>query len=68
MRQAMVYLGVCMIQTVVAMLIAGSGSEIVGWLTNNSKHAWSTNKILTVIAGVLLALYTVKLSYEHFYM
>lgn len=66
-QNALVYLGVCMIQTVVAMLIAGSGSEIVGWLTNNSKHAWSTNKILTVIAGVLLALYTAKLAYEHVY-
>lgn len=60
-QNAMVYLGVCMLQTVVAMVIACSGTEAVEWLTGDSKNAWSTDKILTVSAGVLLALYTVKL-------
>lgn len=56
-----------MIQTVVAMVIAGSGSAAIAWLTANNKHAWSTDKILTVSAGALLAIYTVKLTYEHIY-
>jgi len=34
---------------------------VVEWLTSNAKHAWSTQKILTVFAGSLLTLYTVKL-------
>jgi len=66
-QNAVIYLSVCMIQTVVAMIIAGSGSEAIAWMTANDKHAWSTDKILTVIAGSLLAVYTVKLTYEHFY-
>jgi len=65
LQNAMVYLGVCLIQTLVAMVIAGSGSEAVAWLTRNENDAWSTDKILTVSAGVLLSIYTVKLTYEY---
>jgi len=65
-QNAVVYIGVCMIQTVVALFLASSGTEAVQWLTGDEKNVWSTEKILTVSAGALLALYTVKLTYEHF--
>lgn len=65
LQNATVYIAVCLIQTVVAMVIAASGTEAVAWLTGGAKDAWSTDKILTVVAGVLLALYTVKLTYEY---
>jgi len=66
-QNAAIYLSVCMVQTVVAMIIAGSGTTAIAWLTGNNKHVWSTDKILTVVAGSLLAIYTVKLTYEHMY-
>lgn len=66
-QNACVYIGVCLVQTVIAMVIAYSGDAVVTWLTSNSKDSWSTEKILTVIAGVLLAIYTVKLTYEYFF-
>lgn len=66
-QNALVYVGVCLLQTVVAMAIAASGNATVAWLTKNDKHAWSADKILTVSAGVLLAVYTVKLTYEYMY-
>jgi len=65
-QNAVVYLSVCMIQTVVAMLIADSGTKVLHWVTDGQKKAWSIDKILTLSAGILLALYTVKLTYEHF--
>ena len=34
-------------------------------LTRNSKDAWSSEKILTVMAGSMLALYSIKLIYEY---
>jgi hypothetical protein len=67
LQNALVYVTVCMIQTVVALVIAGSGSAAVSALTAGNKDAWSTDKILTVSAGVLLAIYTVKLTYEYIY-
>jgi len=65
-QNAVVYLSVCMIQTVVAMIIARSGSDALKYLTKDAKNAWSIDKILTVSAGTLLALYAVKLTYEFF--
>lgn len=65
-QNAVVYLSVCMIQTVVAMFIARSGSDALKYLTKDAKNAWSIDKILTVSAGTLLALYAVKLTYEFF--
>jgi hypothetical protein len=47
------------------MAIAYSGKKVVGILTGGSKDAWSTEKILTVGAGIMLALYSVKLTYEY---
>jgi len=46
------------------MLIAYSGKAAVRLLTGGAKDAWSTEKILTVGAGCLLTLYSIKLSYE----
>merc|ERR1719440_412488 len=53
-----------MIQTVVAMVLAYSGDEFVEWLTADEENAWSSEKILTVAAGAMLAIYSVKLTYE----
>ena len=33
-------------------------------VTRNSKDAWSSEKILTVLAGSMLALYSIKLLHE----
>jgi len=60
-----VYIGICMVQTMVAMVIAYSGETVVDRLTSNVKNAWSTEKIMTVGAGVLLAVYSLKLLWEY---
>lgn len=65
MQNSGIYTAVCLCQTVVAMLIAYSGRAAVRILTGGAKDAWSTEKILTVGAGILLSLYSVKLSYEY---
>jgi len=61
-----IYTAVCLCQTLVAMLIAYSGRAAVRALTGGAKDAWSTEKLLTVGAGILLSLYSVKLSYEYY--
>jgi len=61
---ALIYISVCVVQTLVAKLIALSGNTVVGYLTAGAKDAWSTEKILTVSAGCMLAVYSVKLTYE----
>jgi hypothetical protein len=65
LQNALVYIGVCLIQTVVAMGIAYSGDSAVKMLTGDKPGSWSTGKILTVTAGTLLSIYTVKLAYEY---
>lgn len=64
LQNSLIYMSVCLCQTVVAMLIAYSGKAAVRLLTGGNKDAWSTEKILTVGAGCLLTLYSIKLSYE----
>jgi hypothetical protein len=66
LTNSLIYMGVCLCQTVVAMGIAAGGSKAVAYITGGAKDAWSTEKILTVGAGVLLAIYAVKLSMEYF--
>jgi len=63
-QNAAIYLGVCMIQTVVAMIIAYSGDKAIALLTKESKTAWSTDKILTFTAAGMLSIYAVKLTWE----
>mmetsp|Transcript_70906 Transcript_70906/g.229549 ORF Transcript_70906/g.229549 Transcript_70906/m.229549 type:complete len:265 (-) Transcript_70906:94-888(-) len=65
LQNSSVYIGICMIQTLVAWGIAFSGRKAFHHMTHGHRHAWSTEKIMTVIAGVLLALYTLKLVYEY---
>mmetsp|Transcript_95445 Transcript_95445/g.239217 ORF Transcript_95445/g.239217 Transcript_95445/m.239217 type:complete len:248 (-) Transcript_95445:157-900(-) len=65
LHNAAIYISVCLTQTIVAMAIAYSGDSLVGMLTKNAKDAWSTDKILTVVAGSMLAVYSVKLTYEY---
>jgi len=65
-QNACIYTAVCLTQTLVAMLIAYSGRAAVRVLTGGAKDAWSTEKILTVSAGCLLSLYSIKLSYEYY--
>lgn len=64
MQNSIIYLSVCMIQTVVAMIIAYSGDKVIAYLTHEAKGTWSTDKILTVTAATMLSLYSVKLTYE----
>jgi len=66
-QNGLVYIGVCVLQTAVAMIIASSGNAAVALLTQNRAHAWSADKILTMTAGVLLTVYTGKLTYEYFF-
>mmetsp|Transcript_143137 Transcript_143137/g.457429 ORF Transcript_143137/g.457429 Transcript_143137/m.457429 type:complete len:251 (+) Transcript_143137:108-860(+) len=66
MQNAAIYIGVCLTQTVVAMAIAYSGDTVVGLVTRNSDKAWSTDKILTVFAGSIMAIYSVKLAYDYY--
>jgi hypothetical protein len=47
------------------MSIAYGGKTAVSALTGGNKDAWSTEKILTVAAGCMLSLYSVKLTYDH---
>mmetsp|Transcript_117681 Transcript_117681/g.214001 ORF Transcript_117681/g.214001 Transcript_117681/m.214001 type:complete len:293 (-) Transcript_117681:152-1030(-) len=65
LQNSIIYTSVCLVQTLVAMLIAYSGRKAVKALTGGNKDAWSTEKILTVGAGCLLAVYSVKLTYEY---
>lgn len=63
-QNAAIYLSVCMIQTVVAMIIAYSGDKAVAYLTHEAEGTWTTDKILTWTAAVMLSLYAVKLTIE----
>jgi len=63
MENSSIYITVCLLQTLVAMAIAYS-AEAVAFLAGAGKNSWSTEKMLTVGAGTLLACYSVKLSYE----
>lgn len=65
MQNSIIYTTVCLIQTLVAMVIAYSGKAAVEALTRGNKDAWSTEKILTVSAGCMLTLYSAKLTYEY---
>jgi len=64
-KNTVIYISVCLVQTVIAMCIAYSGDKIVGFLTRNAKDAWSSDKILTVGAGTMLCLYSIKLIKEY---
>lgn len=65
LQNSAVYIGICLIQTVIATVIASLGQRAVKWLTAGNQHCWSAEKILTVCAGILLALYSIKLVYEY---
>eukprot|EP00746_Dinoflagellata_sp_MGD_P144254 gnl/MRDRNA2_/MRDRNA2_77007_c0_seq2.p1 gnl/MRDRNA2_/MRDRNA2_77007_c0~~gnl/MRDRNA2_/MRDRNA2_77007_c0_seq2.p1 ORF type:complete len:273 (-),score=49.93 gnl/MRDRNA2_/MRDRNA2_77007_c0_seq2:379-1197(-) len=65
LRNSVIYTVVCMSQTCIAFLIAYSGDAAVEYITRNNEDAWSTEKILTVAAGSMLAVYAVKLTYEY---
>merc|ERR1711879_41410 len=41
------------------------GDTVISYLTRDAPGAWSTDKILTVLAGSLLALYSLKLGHEN---
>lgn len=64
-QNAVIYIIVCLIQTLVAMVIAYSGNKALEWLMRNNEDAWSSDKILTVGAGCLLVIYGIKLTIEY---
>eukprot|EP00928_Gymnodinium_smaydae_P061522 TRINITY_DN45576_c0_g1_i1.p1 TRINITY_DN45576_c0_g1~~TRINITY_DN45576_c0_g1_i1.p1 ORF type:complete len:288 (+),score=80.55 TRINITY_DN45576_c0_g1_i1:76-939(+) len=66
-RNVATYIGVCLIQTVLAVILACSGDEAVSWLTEGKKNLWSTEKILTVTSGSILVIYAIKLFHEYLY-
>mmetsp|Transcript_76307 Transcript_76307/g.150896 ORF Transcript_76307/g.150896 Transcript_76307/m.150896 type:complete len:273 (+) Transcript_76307:44-862(+) len=61
MQNSAVYIGICLVQTVVATCIAAAGQRAVDKIMAGNKHAWKTEKLLTVGAGILLAVYSIKL-------
>jgi len=65
MQNAGIYVTVCIVQTIVAMLIAYTGNGLLAWLLKGKDGAWSSDKILTVGAGCMLAVYGVHLTYEY---
>lgn len=65
-RNALIYISVCLVQTVFAMIIAYSGDTLVKKLTEGREGVWSSEKILTVAAGSMLSVYSVKLFHEYF--
>lgn len=67
LRNSLIYSMVCMTQTMIAYAIAYSGDKAVQYITKKAgaEDAWSTEKILTVAAGSMLAVYAVKLTYEY---
>lgn len=67
MQNASVYMAVCLLQTAIAKIIASSGKKVTESLMHGWKHAWSPEKTLTFGAGLLLAIYSVKLLYEYLY-
>jgi hypothetical protein len=67
LQNAAIYTSVCLVQTFVAMTIAFSGEKTVDWLLSNKQDAWSADKVLTVVAGCLMALFGAKELYNHFY-
>lgn len=67
LQNSLIYLGVCSIQTVVAMAISYWSQEIANALGGGKKGAWSTERMLTVGAGSLLGLYALKLIYDEIF-
>lgn len=67
LRNAAIYVGVCLAQTLVATAIACSGDSLVSDLTKHIPGAWTSQRILTVGAAGLLSLYTLKLGVEYFH-
>lgn len=65
-QNSVIYTSVCLTQTLVAMVIAYSGKKAVRAVTGGNKDAWSPEKILTCAAGCMLAVYSIKLSYEYY--
>jgi len=61
LQNSAVYIGICLVQTIVALCIAALGQSAVDKLMAGIKHAWSAEKLLTVCAGILLAVYSIKL-------
>jgi len=64
-QNSVVYVGICLVQTVVAMCIAALGQSAVDKVLAGNKHAWSAEKLLTVGAGALMAIYSIKLLHEY---
>jgi len=64
-QNAVIYIIVCLIQTLVAMGIAYSGDAALQWLLKGREGTWSSDKILTVGAGILLVVYGIKLTIEY---
>jgi len=65
LQNGAVYIGVCLLQTIVAIVLAYSGDHIVSMVLGHSDDRWSTDKILTVGAGAMLGLYSIKLAHEY---
>lgn len=64
-KNSLIYISVCLVQTILAMCIAYSGDKFVKFITKDAKNVWSSDKILTVFSGSLMALYSIKLIYEY---
>jgi len=59
-----IYIWVCLIQTLLALLISHGGVAAIDALTGGSKNAWSADRLLTCISGGGLLVYGAILGKE----
>lgn len=62
---AAVYLGICLVQTLLALIISTGGEAALNRIIAATNSNMSADKALTLIAGVFLLLYTAKLWKEY---
>jgi len=63
-KNVAVYMGVCFTQTVIAFVIATSGEVAIDKLTDGGVDNFSSERILTLIAALGLACFSIKLGRE----
>jgi hypothetical protein len=64
-RNIVVYCSICLFQTIFAMLLATGGIAAIDAV--KSDDSWSSEKLLSMFAGVCLLTYGFKLLYEWYY-
>jgi hypothetical protein len=63
-KNVVVYMAVCFTQTIIAFAIAKSGEVAIDKLTHGGVEGFSSERILTLVAALGLACFSVKLGRE----